>query len=262
MEYSYTRSLIQELYILAHENIQIRKGIFDIQEKLFGNGLIWDTSDNDPEQNQLIKDFQSWSVSSNISGVSLIGVLKDLEWDLNVCDHAYLEVFRKKSESKLIQIRRLHPALVELDLNKKSGLPGETHFLCSACEDENIYTAPERCQSCETELVPSYYKYYHRGRYIYFGKDGIIELSNQLPYNRMLFFLIPDRPDHSGKEFDGIMVGDNKTKPFMIDQIIKDDRKAINEIILKRLSEEFGVWNNKIFIPDSNLVHKDKIKTF
>jgi len=68
--------------------------------------------------------------------------------------------------SKVKEIRRLNPALVEFDLDT-AGLPKNAHFLCPI-HREKLYETPRICEmeGCKIDCQAVMYKYYHRNKHI------------------------------------------------------------------------------------------------
>ena len=83
--------------------------------------------------------------------------------------------------SRLQEIRRLNPALVEFDLDS-AGLPKNSHFICPI-HREKLQDTPGECEDedCNVERLPAMYKYYHRSQHMYFMDSEIIHLSKFSP---------------------------------------------------------------------------------
>ena len=83
--------------------------------------------------------------------------------------------------SKVKEIRRLNPALVEFDLDQ-AGLPKNAHFICPLHREE-VNEAPGACEepTCERELQPVMYKYYHRNQHVYLLEHEVIHVSKFSP---------------------------------------------------------------------------------
>ena len=71
-----------------------------------------------------------------------------------------------QTNSRVTEIRRLNPALVEFDLDT-AGLPKNSHWLCPIHRD--VLEAPGVCEhdDCDQNTMPAMYKYYHRNRHMY-----------------------------------------------------------------------------------------------
>ena len=84
----------------------------------------------------------------------------------------------------VFEITRLHPALVEFDIDRKDGLPERSHYICLLHRNEQINMGPGQCAAvaddnmiCGADLHPAMYRYYWRGRYRYYTKDEIFHTS-------------------------------------------------------------------------------------
>ena len=71
---------------------------------------------------------------------------------------------------KLVEVDRLHPALMEFDIDRKDGLPERSHWICYLHRTQQVHTGPGRCEqplddgfTCGSILVPAMYRYYIRG---------------------------------------------------------------------------------------------------
>ena len=100
------------------------------------------------------------------------------------CDDFYLYLntqYKKvdKLYGQVIEIRRIHPALVEFDLDK-NGIPKNSHWICLFHRDI-IYTEGGVCRECKENLVPVMYVYNHRGRRLYVTESEIIHTSKFSP---------------------------------------------------------------------------------
>ena len=207
---------IQDLYLLAFDTSEIRTPILHLKNEIFRKGFEeWhpkfvlrceecntDFQNKDegeshkketghvliePDLKQINRFDEKWKIRCNIFGQDLESVLRELEDDLNICDDAFLHLniaYKKignKEYSKLIEVRRIHPALMEFDLDK-NGLPKNSHWLCKYHRDE-IKTAPGKCtvSDCYNELTPAMYVYNHRGSRIYLFEDEVIHRSKFSP---------------------------------------------------------------------------------
>ena len=81
--------------------------------------------------------------------------------------------------TKVSEIRRLHPALVEFDLDK-NGLPRNSHFICPFHREE-VEIKPDPCPICGYERKATMYIYNHRGRRVYLFEDEVIHSSKFSP---------------------------------------------------------------------------------
>ena len=82
--------------------------------------------------------------------------------------------------SRITEIRRLNPALVEFDLDT-AGLPKNAHFLCPIHRD--VLETPGKCEhdDCDQNTLPAMYKYYHRNRHMYLFDNEVIHVSKFSP---------------------------------------------------------------------------------
>lgn len=142
----------------------------------------------DPDVTQ-IQAFDQWAKNVNHFGNNLESVLRQLEDDLNIADDSFLllnkeygiDINGNIAHQKLQEIIRLHPALVEFDIDRKDGLPGKLHFICPLHRLEQVVSGPGRCAHCNAILQPATFKYYYRGRYNYYLKDEILHSSKFSP---------------------------------------------------------------------------------
>ena len=115
-------------------------------------------------------------------------VLRQFHFDINSLDDGYLYLSKEykdigngKITSRLREIRRLNPALMEFDLDN-AGLPKNSHFIC-LIHRENIQESAGKCENekCDIEMQPAMYKYYHRNQHLYLTDSEIIHLSKFSP---------------------------------------------------------------------------------
>ncbi len=201
---------LQDLYLLAFDCAEIRTPLLHLKGEIFRKGLDeWhakfvskcntcgeeyqedkDSCDKcsgdsfskpDPEQ---IEFFDSFRKNCNIFGQSLDEVCQELEDDINIADDCYLHIHKQyswinnKMFSRVVELRRIHPALMEIDLDK-NGLPVNSHWLCPF-HREDVDIKPGKCK-CGLDLIPAMYIYNHRGRRMYLFEDEMIHLSKFSP---------------------------------------------------------------------------------
>jgi hypothetical protein len=137
----------------------------------------------DPEQ---YKTFDEFRTSCNIFGQSLEAILKTIEDDVNMIDDAYILLNKQylkngKLYGKVLEVRRIHPALIEIDLDK-SGLPKNSHWICLFHRD-NVQAKPGVCgvDGCGQDMVPVMYVYNHRGRRVFLPETEMIHISKFSP---------------------------------------------------------------------------------
>ena len=90
---------------------------------------------DEPDLDQLTRMKKVMS-HANQFGQTLEEVLRLFEFDVNTIDDAFLYLVKEyvadeknKVSSKVVEIRRMNPALIEFDLDEM-GLPNNTHFIC------------------------------------------------------------------------------------------------------------------------------------
>ena len=115
-------------------------------------------------------------------------VLRQFHFDVNSLDDGFLYLAKEYTDSgdgtvtsRLQEIRRLNPALVEFDLDT-TGLPKNAHFICPI-HREQVQDLAGVCENddCNINLHPAMYKYYHRSQHIYLTDSEIIHLSKFSP---------------------------------------------------------------------------------
>ena len=212
--YAYRRMFIQDLFYLAFDSAEIRTPLLHLKNQVFKKGfddwkpvfklkcmkcgkefqekiLKCDKCEGDtfrePDLEQH-KKFDEFRTNCNFFGQSLEEILKTVEDDMNLIDDGfvllnktYLESGNGELYGKVIEIRRIHPALIEIDLDK-SGLPKNSHWICLFHRD-NVQVKPGICDvdKCGRALVPIMYVYNHRGRRIFLPEDEMIHVSKFSP---------------------------------------------------------------------------------
>lgn len=209
--YAYRRMFIQDLYLLAYDIAEIRTPMLSLKNEIFRKGFDdWkpkflfkceycgmefkdkrvescekcggSVRPPDPEQT---KRFDQFKRRCNIWGQGLEEVLKTMEDDMNITDDAYLflnkryAIYQGKTYAQVDEIRRIHPALVEYDLDK-NGLPENSHWLCPFHRDD-VQLAPAKCPECDVELQPATFVWNHRGRRVYLYRDELKHISKFAP---------------------------------------------------------------------------------
>ena len=166
---------IQDLYLLAFDSAEIRTPLLHLKGEIFRKGLSeWepkfvvkckgcekefqekvercDCGKSDlvePDSNQT-KYFEGFRKSCNIFDQSFEDILQTISDDQNIVDDAFIFLNKqygwvdKKLWSRVIEIRRIHPALMELDLDK-NGLPKNSHWLCPFHREETSIK-PIKCK--------------------------------------------------------------------------------------------------------------------
>ena len=181
---AYRQQLIQDLQTVAMSVEEIRGPVSHITGEVFRRGItiVPKVKDPDPEQKKRI---HKWLKDSNVFDQSMEEVLRQFHFDVNTLDDGFLYLAKEYRDngdgtvsSKLREIRRLNPALVEFDLDQ-AGLPKNSHFICPI-DREDISDKPGKSKK-GVERVPAMYKYYHRSAHMYFSDDEIIHLSKYSP---------------------------------------------------------------------------------
>ena len=184
---AYRQQLVMDLQTIAMSVEEIRSPLNHITSEIFRRGIniTPDKENPDPEERTRLKN---WMDDCNVFDQSLEEVLRQFHFDVNSLDDGFLYLAKEykdsgdgKVTSRLQEIRRLNPALVEFDLDS-AGLPKNAHFLCPI-HREKIQDNTGECEegNCHVELVPAMYKYYHRSKHMYFFDSEVIHLSKFSP---------------------------------------------------------------------------------
>ena len=184
---AYRQQLVQDLQTITMSVEEIRGPVSHITGEVFRRGieLIPNKENPDKEQKELITN---WIKDCNVFDQSLEEVLRQFHYDVNTLDDGFLYLAKEYKDngdgtvsSRLQEIRRLNPALVEFDLDQ-AGLPKNAHFICPI-DREVIQDTAGKCEKdgCNVDLVPAMYKYYHRSKHMYFSDKEIIHLSKFSP---------------------------------------------------------------------------------
>ena len=184
---AYRQQLVMDLQMLAYSIEEVRSPLQHITREVFRRGIKWEPIVEDPDQEQrerLVKFMDD----CNIFDQSLEEVLRQFHFDLNCVDDAFIYLVKEykktdkgKLRSKVNEIRRLNPALVEFDLDA-AGLPKNAHFMCPI-HRETIKEDPGKCpeDDCDLDLQPVMYKYYHRNQHLFLFDGEVIHLSKFSP---------------------------------------------------------------------------------
>ena len=194
---AYRRQLISDLQNISYTVEEIRAPIGHIINEVFRQGLSFSAITDDPDRKQLDKIKKVMS-HANQFGQTLEEVLRLFEFDVNTIDDAFLYLVKEyvadeknKISSKVVEIRRMNPALIEFDLDEM-GLPSNTHFICPI-HREAITESPGKCkipeqledgsegEPCGIELRGAMYRFLHRTQVIYFLESEIIHTSKFTP---------------------------------------------------------------------------------
>ena len=210
--YAYRRMFIQDLYLLAYDCSEVRTPLLHLKKEIFRKGfdewhpkfvvrcdkcdMNFQTKEEakgheshglrEPDAEQIRMFDTKWRNNCNIFGQDLESVLNAVEDDVNIVDDLFIHLNKKykkakgKLHSQVVEIRRIHPALMEFDLDK-NGLPKNSHWLCPFHRDE-VEVAAGKCKECDTDLIPAMYVYNHRGGRVYLFEDEIIHTSKFSPH--------------------------------------------------------------------------------
>jgi len=184
---SFRKQLIQDLQTIAFQVEELRGPIAHITGEVFRRGMRFEPNkaNADPKQLDRLKKFLK---DCNVFDQSFEEVLRQFHWDLNIIDDAFLylhkEYYHDKDNtlrSRILEIRRLNPALVEFDLDGE-GMPKAAHFLCPIHRNETM-EADGTCATddCGLDLFPVMYKYHNRGEQHYLLDSEIIHVSKFNP---------------------------------------------------------------------------------
>ena len=184
---AYRQQLIMDLQTIAMSLLEIRSPISHITGEVFRRGIIFKPIVENPnwEQRARLQDFLD---DCNAFDQSLEEVLRQFHFDINCVDDGFIYIAKEYIDmgaegirSKVKEIRRLNPALVEFDLDM-AGLPKNAHFICPI-HREHVSDVPSPCKdsSCDRDRWPVMYKYYHRNQHIYLFDNEIIHLSKFSP---------------------------------------------------------------------------------
>ena len=184
---AYRQQLVMDLQTIAMSVEEIRGPLNHITSEVFRRGFDWKPKKEDADSKQL-EVFQDFIKDCNVFDQSLEEVFRQFHFDLNSIDDGFIYIAKEymvddedKLHSKVKEIRRLNPALVEFDLDQ-AGLPKNYHFLCPIHREE-IQESQDTCTEpdCKQQTIPVMYKYYHRNKHLYFFDSEVIHLSKFSP---------------------------------------------------------------------------------
>ena len=183
---AYRQQLVMDIQTISFSVEEVRSPVSHITGEVFRRGITWKPVVDEPDWAERER-FSEFLSSCNAFGQSLEEVLRQFHYDVNVIDDGFLYLAKEFYDdgdtirSKVTEIRRLNPALVEYDLDM-AGLPKNAHFVCPM-HREHVADTPGVCKdtSCERERWPVMYKYYHRSQHIYLFDTEIIHLSKFFP---------------------------------------------------------------------------------
>ena len=184
---AYRKQLVQDLQTIAYTCEELRAPIMHITGEVFRRGIKVEPTKVDPDSSQ-IKRLVKFMKNCNLFEQGLEEVLRQFHWDLNTVDDAFLYFAKEyydagdgKLNSRVTEIRRINPALIEYDLDE-TGLPKNSHFFCPL-HRQNISESPEECseEGCEQEKQPAMYRYLYRTEVHYFLDTEVVHLSKFNP---------------------------------------------------------------------------------
>ena len=136
-----------------------------------------DTVPPDPAQQEYFNRFIG---DGNTFHQPILDVFNEFMTDVLIADDGFLLLNKEYiidnetgeiSQSRVFEITRLHPALVEYDIDRKDGLPERSHWLCPIHRNQQVMTGPGFCNVfaddggvCGGKLAPALFRYYWRGR--------------------------------------------------------------------------------------------------
>jgi len=181
---AYRQQLVMDLQTITFSVQEIRGPLTHITGEVFRRGLKLVPSVKNPDKSQLTR-FNKFFADANVFDQSLEEVLRQFHYDVNSIDDGFLYMAKEYEElsdgklgSKVKEIRRLNPALVEFDLDA-AGLPKNAHFVCPL-DRTDVAEEPGKSKK-GYDRIPAMYKYYHRNQHMYLTDSEIIHLSKFSP---------------------------------------------------------------------------------
>jgi len=182
---AYRKQLVQDIQTIAMSAEEIRAPLHHITNEVFRRGiqLVPDTEKPNHSEVERLKTFIE---DCNVFDQTLEQVLRQAHFDLNSTDDAFIYLVKdyyvdkkdKSIKSKVREIRRLNPALVEFDLDNK-GLPKNSHWVCPV-DRADVAEQEGKCTKGH-ERIAVMYRYRHRETNIYLFDDEIIHISKFSP---------------------------------------------------------------------------------
>ena len=181
---AYRQQLVQDLQTIAFSVAEIRTVLGHITGEVFRRGIEVHPKKAGADREQL-SAFNEFLTDANVFDQSLEAVLRQFHNDINTVDDGFLYLVKEYYDdgahgikSKVKEIRRLNPALVEFDLDA-AGLPKNAHFICPM-DRGDVEDVPGKSKK-GYDRVPAMYKYYHRNQHIYLRDIEIIHVSKFSP---------------------------------------------------------------------------------
>jgi hypothetical protein len=182
---AYRKQLVQDIQTIAMQAEEIRAPLHHITNEVFRRGiqLVPDTENPDHGEVERLKTYID---DCNVFDQSLEQVLRQAHFDLNSTDDAFIYLVKdyyvdkkdKTIKSKVREIRRLNPALIEFDLDNK-GLPKNSHWVCPI-DKSDVSETKGQCSKGH-ERVAVMYRYRHRETNIYLFDEEVIHISKFSP---------------------------------------------------------------------------------
>ena len=183
---AYRQQLVTDLQTISMSVEEIRGPLGHITGEVFRRGITWEPLIENPDHAQRER-FEIFMDDCNPFDQSLEEVLRQFHYDVNTIDDGFLYFAKEykdmgngQTNSRITEIRRLNPALVEFDLDN-AGLPKNAHFLCPIHRD--VLETPGVCEKddCDQTALPAMYKYYHRNRHMYLFDNEVIHITKFSP---------------------------------------------------------------------------------
>jgi len=180
---AYRQQLVQDLQMISYSVAEVRTAIGHITGEVFRRGIEIHPTTDKADRSQL-EYFETFLTDANVFDQSLEAVLKQFHTDINTVDDGFLYLVKeyyddgKKIRSKVKEIRRLNPALIEFDLDQ-AGIPKNSHFICPM-DRNDVEDTPGKSKK-GYKRVPAMYKYFHRNQHLYLRDTEIIHVSKFSP---------------------------------------------------------------------------------
>ena len=180
---AYRQQLVQDLQTISYSVAEIRTALGHITGEVFRRGMEIHPTKENADRDQL-KYFNKFLTDANVFDQSLEAVFRQFHNDINTVDDGFLYLVKEyfddggRIKSKVKEIRRLNPALVEFDLDQ-AGLPKNAHWVCPL-DRSDVEEVPGKSKK-GYDRVPAMYKYYHRNQHIYLRDSEIIHVSKFSP---------------------------------------------------------------------------------
>jgi hypothetical protein len=184
---AYRQQLVMDLQTITYSVAEIRSPLGHITSEVFRRGVKILPKVENPSMDEK-KRLEELILDCNIFDQTLEEVFRQFHYDVNSIDDGFIYLVKEytsdegnKITSRVKEIRRLNPALVEFDLDT-AGLPKNAHFLCPI-HREDVGEKPGVCKAsgCTHRLWPAMYKYYHRNQHVYLFDGEVIHVSKFSP---------------------------------------------------------------------------------